>query len=211
MIRVLTFAMAAVAAAAPVHRQDRGAEPPYRLSVEIDGVVVQVVDGERGEVTIGDRKLPIRATVLPTRILDAKGVRFEFPRSMAFEVDSEEYLDHWALDGGDCTILLERFGGVDGPSAAELLESMTQQTGGVVEDPKPVALTLGKVKVKGVVGMLMIGSSGIQTTVVRLEAGGATYLLVLQDMLDEQGEMTQESKQVREILARTFEVAQDKR
>ncbi len=203
--------VAAIAVAVPMPRHNPQAEPAYRLSVEIDGVVVPLVDGERGEVTIGDRKLPIRATVLPTRILDAKGVRFEFPRAMAFEAELSNHYDHWSLDGGDCTILLDRFSGIDAPSPGDMLDSIAGHTAGGVKDQQPTEWTLGRLSAKGVVGTLTIAGTGIQNTVLRFEAAGATYLLVVQDTLDDQGQPTEESKRVRRILEQTFEVQLEKR
>lgn len=205
MIRCLVLFSCAVASL-PTLRSAAVTEPPYRLVVEVDGQTVHLDDGQRGEVTIGDRKVVVRAAVLPTRVLSAKGVRFEFLRAMDFEVEESDHLSSWTLDGGDCTVMLTRWEAIEAPRAREHLTSTVAAASGHAEEVQDIEWQLGKEKVRGAAVRWRLAALHMQMTVLRLEVRGVGFLLTLQDSLDDDGALSAESQQMHRVLRESFAI-----
>jgi hypothetical protein len=213
MIRMLlAAAVAAAVVSSPGSRPTANrvvGEPPFQLLLEIDGVELPVVDGQHTEVSIGDRKVKVKARVLPTRRFSEHGVQFEFPRDMAYEFDPAGGIDTWTLDGNNCTLLLNRY---ETDGVADLVDGVFEATaaamGGDIDKAKPVEWRLGAIQAKGRTLIIDLMGTSMQVTVLGIEDKDAAIVLVVQDVLGDNGEVAEDSRRVRELLTKSFAVGQ---
>ncbi|MCB9879994.1 MAG: hypothetical protein H6835_20575, partial [Planctomycetes bacterium] len=74
------------------------APPPFRLTVTIDGVEHQLVDGVAKRIELGGKQVALKADVAPLRHFAAAGVEFDYPREMVFRFDADLASRRWTLE-----------------------------------------------------------------------------------------------------------------
>ena len=110
MTHLLPFAGIALAFAAPtLFQSDSTAAPPARFVLSIDGAPHPMVAGEPLELLIGDQKHVLSLEEKDTRILQAAGLRFEYPRMMSFEYQKDTGSRIWTLHGNDSVVMVFKF------------------------------------------------------------------------------------------------------
>ncbi len=212
MLRATFLVLASAAATASVLPHvapgaGAAAEPPLRIDVQIDGTTVELVDGERQEVTVGERKVTVRATVQATCLLVLDGFRLQFPRAMAFALDESPHHQTWTLDGGDCTLLVHRFPAGSAPDALEHAAGIAKVIAEATERDAGAAARLewrfGAHKLAGASVPIEVVGTRQRNTVFVFRTPTGDYVLVIQDTLGDDGELSAESRGVHEVLRST--------
>ncbi len=186
---------------------DRAAdgEPPLRISIEIEGQELQLLDGERGALEIDGRRVAVRARVSPTRRFVGGGVSFEFPRAMSFEHEGDGAIDLWNLDGGDCVVHVQANSGGDpqellGIYLAAARDAMHPEA----EDPAAIEIDLGGTLHPGLRLEVELAGHRQHFSGVALQVGQRPVLLILQDSAPRLRRPSPEARKLLELLASTF-------
>src|SRR5688572_12225399 len=93
-------------------------DPPLRVTVRIDGVEHHVDDGAEFTAVVAGKEVRAGVSVHPCRRFEQAGIRFDFPRDMAFAHEEAEGVDIWTLDGDDCVLHVQAFEAGDAPDLA---------------------------------------------------------------------------------------------
>jgi hypothetical protein len=187
-------------------------EPPVRYSLEHGGQHVSVRLDQPFELEVDGQKRRFTLRAEPNRLLDLPALRFEYPRHIPFEYETEDNYTCWTLDGNSATLLIQRVGSSDDPHAVldDIVDSFKQGFGSDTRAHGPVALTLDGRELRGERLRVMIAGSLLDMEAFALcRRGGDVYLLILQDMLNDDGSTTDEMHEVRRILVETFRFQPD--
>ena len=180
-------------------------EPPTVYEITLGGETIEAREGE--PVTLAGRFDGPTLTVAPkpTRTLDVRGVRFEFPRRFVFEADlSDPSVAIWTLEGSDATIMLYAF--PTPVSAAEIAAGMVEQTG-----PTPRGRALLTVPGGTLTGLgfdWTLAEQRVRTEAFDLPApAGQSRVLILQDVPPEDADRSAERAAVGQLLRKTLRTA----
>jgi hypothetical protein len=199
----LVVLLTSVSLARPEH-----VEPPLEFQLTIDGRAHDVELDRPLQVTIGDKVVELRLTAGSSRLFDnANGICFRYPRHFSFEYDGAGTAAViWTLEGIDCTLMLSRLPGFASASAArdEVVADVARRFGAGSSKPSASSVTLGGRKVESRRLVVTIAGFAQSFEVVGFKVGDVVHALVVQCGLDEKGEIAKESKDVLDLLARTF-------
>lgn len=185
-------------------------EPPLEFQLQVGTQSVPVALDEEFTVTLGGEVVRMTLSVAPDRLFDnADGVRFRYPKDMAFVYDgSASDVKMWTLDGSDCVLSLFRFidpgMGVDEVRADVLAQLVSTFGRGntVVSKHK---LVLGGRTVECSRLVVRIVGEPIMQELVAFAHGKDVCVLSVQDSPTDSGESTKEYREILALLARTFE------
>ena len=189
-------------------------EPPLEFELEVGGKAVDVQLDRPATVDVGGKKVEVRLRAKPERLFRGGGVSFRYPRNHGFEVEREPGEDGavtWTFDGNNNVLILLRNAEPIDPDelGADIVQSMSEQYGQDNTVMAPTKIKLGGREVAGTRVEVKVAANGsrlVQDVFAwQTEAGeGPTYAMILQDTPPEPGATSEETKQVRELLARTF-------
>jgi len=181
-------------------------DPPLRLVLQIDGQQHRLLDGQEATLTIAGAEHKVRVAVAPTRLFDAAGVQFEFPRDTPLQFADTGAMQTWTLDGSDVVLTLHRQHGTRGPLAAAILSMQAEALGGATAAPAATTMDLGGTSHAAFATTLRLSSARLRLRAVDLEAGDASLTLVLQDSTGDDGNDSAECQRLLALLAKTFVV-----
>lgn len=180
-------------------------DPPLRVTLQIDGQEHALVNDELVTLTIDGRQRRVKATVRPTRLFDAAGVQFEFPRHFVFEQNDSETLTRWSVDGDGVTLIV--FAQKNG--SHELAPTMLRSLSGT-EEATPTELVLAGKPHRAFATEVARGSVRFRFVAADLAVGTTGVLLYVQSTLDDDGATSSDSQRVLDLLAKTFVVTSTK-
>ena len=184
------------------------AEPPLGLVLVLGEDRYELEVDETIEVTVGDRKLPATIRSKPTRRFDFEGLAFDYPSHLAYSVDtSTPGILSWSLDGADCIVMVQRYPDISDPEdLLELfVETMVDQFGSAVDSEEEIELELLGEATEGVALTIEFAGTFLLQEIFAFRAGDASWVLVVQDSLDDEGENTEEMLEVREVVAESMQ------
>lgn len=201
-MRILSV-LFAVVLAAPCRAA--GDEPPTQLRVEIDGKSVITTAGATVDVDLGGRNVKLRVEELPWRHFSTNGLQFDYPRHFPWEFDPEPPRS-WTLDGNSAVIML--FDNTIQERAAEDLAADIEKALSSASSARRTKTELRTAKsgtLAGVASTITLARNVVRNEVFVLGKGGASWLLVLQDSLADDGSHSTEYTAMRARLAATLE------
>ncbi|MCK5940456.1 MAG: hypothetical protein KAI24_00700 [Planctomycetes bacterium] len=205
-MRTILFAAAGLFAGAGLPLLDDTKQPPLQIELTIDGQRHELVAGTPAKVRIGDAEHVLVATPKATRQFAAAGVAFEYAAGMGFEYESDEEFDMrtWTLDGSDTTVLVYEF--TDG-STTPMARSVLAGTANQFEpDAKIDELRLSIGGKQQTTYKVVVDISDEPVAFYTFDPAGChgRIVVMIQDMLDENGATTAETKQLLTLLDKTF-------
>jgi hypothetical protein len=209
MFRSLLLLAVAVPTAAYGGRlsmKESSVEPPLRMVLTIDGTEHAMVDGKETEIEIKGQKVKAKANVLPVRTFEGAGIRFDFPRDMAWAHEPGEDAEIWTLDGDEFVIHVNSYPAGDPLVLAEetvkgIAEKVDEGT-----DPKPVRteFQLGMLTCSAYTVEIGLAGFGMSLTAIALPMKERPVVILLQRGSEDQDENKAETQQVMELLRTTF-------
>jgi len=183
------------------------APPPLVMELEVDGKSVPVEPNRTFEVEINGRKVPVRLKVLPHRVFDREGVRFQYPADHGWEVDrGESAVTIYTLDGNNTVIMLMKYNVPieEGKARQRMADGLLAQYGKNAKQ-SPLTLKLGEITATGTrVDAKIVGES-MRQDIYSFKHRDSTWLLMIQDTPND-GEPSAETRAVVEMLQKTFEL-----
>lgn len=185
------------------------APPPFRLTVTIDGVEHQLVDGVAKRIELGGKQVALKADVAPLRHFAAAGVEFDFPRDMAFEFESSTVLRSWTLEGSDVTVMMHALAaGTAEDMIRGVLAGLAEIGGGAAAQPEQCTVRYEGADHPAKRAVVELGGTTIEDIVFGLDRDDAdSVVVVLQHNLGEDGERTAECQRLLELFERTLVIA----
>lgn len=188
-------------------------EPKAEYTLEIDGQSVEVRVGETSTVKINGKQVKLRLTPKATKLFREGGISFRYPSHHSFEVEKESSgLTTWTFDGNHNVIILMRQPvAIDAPALRKnLVDGMIEQYGRKNCKTSAVELATKGAKLKGTRLQAAVVGTLLAQDVYAWTAGDATFALIVQDSLNDDGTMTKESQEVIRLLESTLEVPEEK-
>lgn len=211
MLRSLILLSLAVPAAAVGGRLsgiESSVEPPLRMVLSIDGTEHAVVDGKETELEVHGHKVKLKANVLPVRTFEGAGIRFDFPRDMAWAHEPGEDAEIWTLDGDEFVIHVNAYPSGDPLELAEETVKGIAETVDEAADPKPVRseFQLGMLTCSAYSVEIGLAGFGMTLTAIALPMKERPVVILLQRGTESQDENKAETQQVMELLRTTFRI-----
>ncbi|MBZ0221626.1 MAG: hypothetical protein K8F35_01220 [Dokdonella sp.] len=180
-------------------------EPPTQLRITLDGKQLVTHAGAETEVEVGGRSVKLRVEELPWRHFSTNGLQFDYPRHFPWEFDPEPPRS-WTLDGNSAVIML--FDNTIQERAAEDLAADIEKALSSASSARRTKTELRTAKsgtLAGVASTITLARNVVRNEVFVLGKGGASWLLVLQDSLADDGSHSTEYAAMRARLAATLE------
>ena len=183
-----------------------GEEPPTQLRIAIDGRQYVTTAGTSLEVDVGGRKATLRIDELPWRHFSQDSLQFDYPRHFPWESDPAQPRS-WTLDGNDSVIMVFEQSAGHARSPEDVAAGFEKTLGAKApaEHAKAVLRTERVGTLTGVASMVRLATTTISHEVFALGKGDRSWLLVLQDSLDDDGGHSSEYIEMRKRLSTTLE------
>ncbi len=187
---------------------DESKEPPLVHVVKIDDQEVTVGQGESVPVegTFTNPKVSVHAA--ESRVFPYRGMSFRYPQNYAFEADvADPNVGIWTLTGTDTTIMIFAFSEkVTSESyARDMLGEFGEANAKITEEKTNVQF--GDQKLTGATLQAVIAGQKLEMSIHDVPtAGKGTTLLVIQDLLNDQGNRSAEGTATIKMMQESFEV-----
>lgn len=180
-------------------------EPAQELTVDIDGQSADCRIGEPTTIKVNGREIRVVVNPKPTRLLVTPEFSLRYPTSYAFEAETSPTLTSWSLDGSNGVLTVNRIPlGADPRAIVSATADALLQRFGERAKQEPVKLTFLGREQEGVRITARIADARITQDIYGFSLGGATYTIVVQDSLKDDGSGTEEVKQLRQLLTDTM-------
>jgi hypothetical protein len=186
-------------------------EPPLRVEVTVDDQVHLLTDGERKSIEHKKRTFDIGVRVADTRVFDAAGVRFEFPRAFRWAYDGEDF-DTYDVDGDDALLQIQVHEGLamaeEDPSAAGVMAEMLEALEARRPEVEETTIDLGGVSYPATRVSANFMGTTMDALATCIAVGETTVVVIVQEYEDASGRAwTDETERLLEMLASTFVIA----
>ncbi len=185
-----------------VNAQNSVDEPANTVNLVIDGHSYAVEEGGTVDVTVGGTTVKATASIGDTKHIRGGGVSFDYPRYYAYEHETSDGLERWALDGNNMVVTLMAMGAA--VSTEDLTDGMKDRFGKKNCTVKPTSIELGGRSLSGQRLNVTLAGTGLTIDVLELpeQNGGSTFLLI-QDLVQEGG-ASDENQETLGLLGRTM-------
>lgn len=189
---------------------DGTTQPPQKFVLKIDDKELTLIEGksQRLEGQFSDPTVVV--TALPYRHFTRPSVSFFYPVNFTFEADvSDPEAKTWTFSGSDVTVLfMELDGDVSSEEFAEsFLEDYPDGSGEITDTKRKIKL--GQHQLTGTSVKIEIADAKVVTDAFVVPGIlGKTKLFVIQDLLDDSNENSQEYESTLRLLKESFEVDQ---
>ena len=191
---------------------NEGDEPPELLVLQMDGgadVAVQV--GKSFTATINGKPIRMKLSMLPHRVFDAGDIRFHYPRGFTFEYEKDADGATWTLSGPSTVLMLMRSAREDPKAVVKRMEDEMVKQFGPETKRSDAELVVGTDILAGRrLDFLYEGDTHLWQDHFAFDAGDATYLLMVQHTLTDEGTSNPETRAAIELLSKTLERRQPK-
>ena len=184
-------------------------EPPLEFVLEIDGQKMPMTADAPTKITVGGKEVIAKLTVLPDRLFQGPSVSFRYPRQHAFAADATTPgMTQWTLDGDSNVLIVQHVDEkVDQQEMVkDLVDGLKRQFGARNVKRSKGEVSLGGKKYPATGLTATIVSEKIHFDIVPFAAGEGTYVLMIQDSVNDDGSQSAETKQVLELLDKTFKL-----
>ena len=192
-----------LAAPFAINAQNTADEPANTVNLVIDGRSYSLEEGGTVDVTVGGTTVKATASIADTKHIRGGGVSFDYPRYYAYEHETSDGLERWALDGNNMVVTLMAMGAA--VSTEELTDGMKDRFGKKNCTVKPTSIELGGRSLSGQRLNVTLAGTGLTIDVLELpqQDGGSTFLLI-QDLVEEGGGTSEENQETLGLLGRTM-------
>jgi hypothetical protein len=186
------------------------AEPPLRVEVTIDDQVHLLVDGTKKSIEHKKRTFELGVRVADTRVFDAAGVRFEFPRAFRWSYDPDDFVTY-DVDGDDALLQIQVREGLelaDGdPSARGVMTEMLELLEARRPEVEEATIDLGGVTYPATRVSANFMGTTMDALATCFAVGETAVVVIVQEFEDESGRAwTAETERMLAMLAATFEI-----
>ena len=184
---------------------------PLEFILEIDGQGIPMATGTPVKLTIAGKEVVARLVQKPDRLFKTPGLSFRIPSQHAYEFDdSSPGMKQWTFDGNDNVVIVT---GTDvGIEAGELIKStvdgIVSKFGRKNSKQEKSELTLGGKKYPSVRLRITLAGQRLQYQIASLASGKFTFLIMVQDSLNDDGSESDEAKSVLQLLDKTLKLGE---
>jgi hypothetical protein len=199
---LLALLLLPLAGAAP---DEKHGEPPMLLSLEHAGNSIPVRIGQPFEIEVDGKRVSLKLTQLPYRVLEVGPVSFRYPSHFTYEYDSGD-VPTFTVEGPDTVIMLTRAGEADEKEFLDAFVSGVRASFGNRRiRATAVELAFPGRKLKGHRLDISIGPVTIRQKLFAFRAGGETFGLMIQDSLDDDGKPTETTAEAVKLMLESIE------
>jgi hypothetical protein len=187
------------------------AEPPLEFSLAVDGTTQDVVLDKPFEIDAGGRRLSLTISMKPWRVFSSAGVTFKYPSYYAFEAESDpDGSANWTFTGNDNTLMFFKYPGSDqSPAEAQkaVLESAIESYGRKNIRQADCTLKAAGQTLRGKRLDIKIGEIDVEIRqdLYAFATDQATFVLIVQDSLDDGRKTTAETTGATKLLSESLE------
>ena len=184
-------------------------EPELQLEIEFDGTKKTAELGLQTLVEVGGKQLPVTIRAKEYRTLSVTDLKFNYPRHLAFEVDTEDVpsIVIWTLDGNNVVIIVQRYPKLVGNLTSTVVSGLIEQFGKENVDQSKVSMELAGKTRNGVrLDATLFDDVKLRQEVFSLSGSKYNYALILQDSLSDDGEESKEMVNAKKLLKESLEL-----
>ena len=175
------------------------------LVLEVErGQKIPIQIGKPFTMTIGGNKVQMKLTARPYRIFQAGGVRFEYPRRFTFSCEKDVNVTTWTVEGPYALLMLQRFAKTDVKGLLVQFEADLVGRWGPKTKRSDTTLKAGNRELKGRRLDIHVAGEPLRQDLFGFDAGGATYIMMVQDLPADDGKSTQEAVDLYDLLRKTL-------
>ena len=192
-----------ISAPCALNAQNTVDEPANTVNLVIDGRAYSMEEGGAVDVTVGGTTVKASASIANTKHTRGGGVSFDYPRYYAYEHESSDGLERWALDGNNMVVTLMAMGAA--VSTEDLTDGMKERFGKKNCTVSTTSIELGGRSLSGQRMNVTLAGTGLTIDVLELpqQDGGSNFLLI-QDLVEEGGGVSDENRETLGLLQRTM-------
>lgn len=204
----LTVAIVLFGVCAPLVAADEKQEPVMKYTLEVDGKPHEIKPGVPLQIDGALNKPTLLLKAAETRTFTYGGVEFQYPSNFTWEADLEEpNCKSWTMSGNDFKIMYFAFSEEELPSQA-FLTSMAGNFKNQADDPaksiRPVKRNLGGKEYEGHQLVISVGGANIHTEAYAIKSPKGGRMMVFQDGLPDEKNISAEGIRTLELLEKTF-------
>jgi hypothetical protein len=186
----------------------RSEEPPLEFTLTLDGKAVEIRADEPVKVKVGGREVEIRLTPRGERLLKLPGLSFRYPAGHGFEVEHNPNSTQWTLDGNHNVVIVNRIALQADPAAMtrSTVEGLVKRLGNKNAQPSPSQMRVGGRAYPSTHVNVTIRSERLSYDICAFHAGGATFVLMVQDTPKADGTTSDETRRVLDLLDKTLKL-----
>jgi hypothetical protein len=183
----------------------RSEEPPLEFTLTLDGKAVDIRADEPTRVKVGDREVEVRLTPKAERLLKVPGLSLRYPAGHGFDVEHNPNSTQWTLDGNDNVVIVNRIGQKVDPAAMTraTVDGLAKRLGNKNAKSSPSQMRVGGRAYPATHVDVTIRSERLTYDVCAFNAGGVTFVLMVQDTPRADGTTSDETRRVLELLDKT--------
>jgi len=180
------------------------AEPPRLMELRVGGQAHRMVAGQKISLDLTG-KTEVELVELPNRLFGHGGVEFQYPEKFEFEADIDGEIAAWHLDTEIAGLIFEEIPLEDFLTAeaiaTEIVRDFETEARYV-----PREIRLGDTMVKGIEAIFTVEVTTFSYEVYPVASTGGHRFLVLQDLLDEDGENSRDYFELRKAITGSFRI-----
>ena len=204
----LSSALVAAALLLAVAFAGEDTEPPQLFTLDVDGVATAVRLDEPFTVKIGDRDVPMTLRVAEHRVFDATGVSFRYPRHFTFEYEKDVFATIWTLEGPSTVLILTR-GPRQNPATAARDTALGSMGALGASGHEKTELVTKAGKLEGVGFTATVAMAQLRQEVYAFDVPGGTCILIVQDLLNDDGTGSEATKKAVALFAESLAIAKE--
>lgn len=184
---------------------------PLEFILEIDGQAIPMTTENPVKLTIAGKEVVARLVQKPDRLFKTPGLSFRIPSQHAYEFDdSAPGIKQWTFDGNDNVVIVT--GSDVGIEGGELIKStvdgIVSKFGRKNSKQDKSELTLGGKKYPSVRLRITLAGQSLQYQIASVASGKFTFLIMVQDSLNDDGSESDETKSVLQLLDKTLKLGE---
>ncbi len=184
------------------------APPQSELVVTIAGKDYPCRAGGAFTAEVDGKTVAVAVREKPTKLFDYRGIRFDFPKSHAFESDADPLTPMWTLDGNDNVLIVMKPNEAIDQFYTDYIAQLEQNYAGQKVVLQDVRQTFGTIDAVGKKLVVTLDITAAGTTLCQevYLVKDATHgvIVMIQDSLNDKAEQTAETTMVKKLLTETF-------
>ncbi len=175
--------------------------------VEIDGREQSFVLNKPSKISIADREYPITIKMNPFSVFNQAHLQFNYPSNYHVSYEKINFLaKSWNIEGNDSLIMVQDYGVL--MSEEDFLQTLKDEFKTMKADVKESTseLQTKKTVLKGRKLQIKLGNLTLHQEIFLMPRETQMSILIIQDLLSDDGKHSSEYKNIRKTLAQTLSV-----